>query len=680
MVRKLAIVAVVAWPLVSFAGELADMADRIDHPTVGATVAIEGPLAMGRAAIEPGEGSAVRALLAGDEQCGFAIEGPAAFRLLIDDPFSAPIAIRNLDRASKLDAGKKGNHLELEVPIKSAVVWWWGAPGPPDGKDGVSTHEALPGWATEVLDDPAFAPPSVELITARGLDVGDVVYALIESDKGFFLYATDPIDSRVEELSHIERVKTSESVHRGRHYLEPLVTQPLGRAWWDRAPRPLVATHTEITVVNTAASYVRIDTRLDLVATRAGVTIWRSELSDRVISSTNKVLANTVTAVRVNGKPADFLHRGGRLLVAVDPPPDGGATTNIEVANEGNLALMPDNGNSWSLGTWAWHPDPGWNGGMSTSIITLTVPKDLVPFASGTMVSMTTEGDSTVLKTKLDRPMQFVVVAAGDYHLYSDTRHGLTCNVGSYVFGKEKAAERLIDLFFAAEGFYSDLFAVPYPFREVSIVEVNDWGFGQAPPGIIFITQEAFEPKTDVMNQYFSKGVNERFVHEIAHAWWGHVVKVDSLEEQWLSESFAEYSAALCIQALAGGGKKGQREFNEVLKGWRSRTKEVGRGASVYLANYLAGDDLTDVLDRNYLLYDKGPLVIHGIRMQLERMYGPEEGDKVFVMFLRGIMANFIFKWGGTRHLVGILNQITGEDWQPWFESYVYGCETPDLE
>jgi aminopeptidase N len=275
--------------------------------------------------------------------------------------------------------------------------------------------------------------------------------------------------------------------------------------------------------------------------------------------------------------------------------------------------------------------------------------------------------------------MQFVVAAAGSYQLYSDTRKGLTCTVGSYLFGKEKAADRLIDLFFAAEGFYAQLFASPYPFREVNIIEVNDWGFGQAPPGIIFITQEAFEPKTDVMNQFFSKGVNERFVHEIAHAWWGHHVKMDSLEEQWLSESFAEYSAALCIAALAGGGDKGEREFNEILKGWRSRAKEVGRGASVYLANYLAGDDQTDVLDRHYLLYDKGPLVIHGIRRQLWVMYGVEEGDKVFVAFLQGVQINFSYKWAGTRHLVGILNQLTGEDWQPWFELYVYGCETPDL-
>lgn len=32
------------------------------------------------------------------------------------------------------------------------------------------------------------------------------------------------------------------------------------------------------------------------------------------------------------------------------------------------------------------------------------------------------------------------------------------------------------------------------------------------------------------------------------------------------------------------------------------------------------------------------------------------------------------------RRLVGILNQMTGKDWQPWFERYVYGTEMPKVK
>lgn len=34
---------------------------------------------------------------------------------------------------------------------------------------------------------------------------------------------------------------------------------------------------------------------------------------------------------------------------------------------------------------------------------------------------------------------------------------------------------------------------------------------------------------------------------------------------------------------------------------------------------------------------------------------------------------------GCTLHRVGILDQVTGQSWQPWFERYVYGTEMPPL-
>ena len=40
----------------------------------------------------------------------------------------------------------------------------------------------------------------------------------------------------------------------------------------------------------------------------------------------------------------------------------------------------------------------------------------------------------------------------------------------------------------------------------------------------------------------------------------------------------------------------------------------------------------------------------------------------------------FNFAWAGTQHMVGILDQVTGKPWQPWFERYVYGTEMPPLK
>ncbi|MCJ7752987.1 MAG: hypothetical protein MUP13_00340, partial [Thermoanaerobaculales bacterium] len=181
MLCRLVIAVVVVWPAISFGGGLGDLAARIDQPTLGVQIALEGPLRFGRAVIEPGAGATVRALMAGDEKCGVAVEGPATFWLVIDDPFSAPVAVRNLDRASKLSARKAGDNLRVKLEVNSAIVWWWEAPGSVDGGAGPPESAALRGWAAEVLDDPVFAPPSVELIAARGLAAEGVVYALMDS-------------------------------------------------------------------------------------------------------------------------------------------------------------------------------------------------------------------------------------------------------------------------------------------------------------------------------------------------------------------------------------------------------------------------------------------------------------------------------------------------------------------
>jgi aminopeptidase N len=257
-----------------------------------------------------------------------------------------------------------------------------------------------------------------------------------------------------------------------------------------------------------------------------------------------------------------------------------------------------------------------------------------------------------------------------------------TVRVASYGGGKERASRQLGNNLYAAVDFYQQLFGIDYPFPEVLVLEINAWGFGVAPAGMIFITREAYDPIGHVRNRFFSEGVNERYVHEVAHGFWGHVSRAASAEEAWLNESFAEYSAALCLQGVLGG-KAGEREFNKLLREWVSLSKQIGDGASLYLAQRLSakeGDD-SAARDYAYLVYARGPLVLHALRQELARRQGgPEQGDRYFFALLRAFLQHVESGWGETRHLVGILNQITGSDWQPGFELNYYGTEAPEVK
>ena len=64
---------------------------------------------------------------------------------------------------------------------------------------------------------------------------------------------------------------------------------------------------------------------------------------------------------------------------------------------------------------------------------------------------------------------------------------------------------------------YYEYFLGPFPWSEFNIVQINTYGYGQAPPGTMHITNEAFNPTLTEVDQVFSEGINERFAHEIAH-------------------------------------------------------------------------------------------------------------------------------------------------------------------
>jgi predicted metalloprotease with PDZ domain len=127
-------------------------------------------------------------------------------------------------------------------------------------------------------------------------------------------------------------------------------------------------------------------------------------------------------------------------------------------------------------------------------------------------------------------------------------------------------------------------------------------------------------------------------------------------------------------------GKKGDAQFKKIVRHWRSSANRIGKGGSIYLANYLGFYRDQDSIDRIYLLYNKGPLVLHALRQELGKRLGEAKGDQAFFTLLRSFMTNFAYRWGATAHIIGILNQITRDDWQPWFEKYVFGTETPKVK
>ena len=113
----------------------------------------------------------------------------------------------------------------------------------------------------------------------------------------------------------------------------------------------------------------------------------------------------------------------------------------------------------------------------------------------------------------------------GKYYYEEETQNGVTIRVASYAGKNTRAMKQLTNLAFKIIEYYEP-FLGPFPFKEFNIIEINEFGYGQAPPATMFITKEAFNPVGADDQPVFSQGINHRFAHEIAHQYWGHVVKM----------------------------------------------------------------------------------------------------------------------------------------------------------
>lgn len=170
------------------------------------------------------------------------------------------------------------------------------------------------------------------------------------------------------------------------------------------------------------------------------------------------------------------------------------------------------------------------------------------------------------------------------------------------------------------------------------------------------------------LNQLFSQGINERFAHEIAHQYWGHVVKMPSGEEQWMTESFAEYSAAIFLKKLKKDGT-----YESLIRHWQKNASDASKYASVMTANRIRikGDGYSQLVARTGLMYDKGAYLLAALHKEL--------GDQLFLSFLKSYQTNFRWKYGSSETVGVLLQFVTKKDYSQFLDDYFYGTKMPTV-
>jgi hypothetical protein len=614
----------------------------------------------------------VATVRAGDEVVGLFFSGNGRLEYLSDDAVEHPVVKYAAKKNSGLDATPAGAGLLLTEAFTGALWLASGSPLPalPESADAGSLAEEFAKHRDRFSN--IHERPPAQLFARARRDVPATPYVRVEAGGGKdeLVYVLDSIEAASESLSVASRWPWRVEAGDSRKFLTLLSDQPVGRDRRDLVRPMFLLTEVDLTLTASDGTHAKLSVGETFQPVGGSPGVLLLDLHDTLdrwnrLGQLETKKLNVSEILDEQGNRLEFDHRNTSLAVALRTPMAPGRPAKLRFELEGDLLHRPDGDNYWELGTEPWFPQPGLGSQYYTVHSTVKVKKPFTALVPGKTIRRVEEGEYNLLETRIDKPVQLFVVLAGKYKWEEETKDGLTIRVASYGGNNTRAQRNLLKLSRNMIEYYTG-FLGPFPFEEFNVVEINDYGYGQAPPAFMFITTEAFNPIQGEVNQYFSGGINERFAHEIAHQWWGHVVKTASDEEEWLSESFAEYSAALLIREL-----RGKNDYKKMLLHWRRQAEGSREIAPIPFANRaFARNDMTSAYGhRIALLYSKGPVLLEALHREL--------GDRGFLVFLASVQSNLTWKFGTTRQVTRILDAVGKKDYGPFMEQYYWGLDLP---
>ena len=299
----------------------------------------------------------------------------------------------------------------------------------------------------------------------------------------------------------------------------------------------------------------------------------------------------------------------------------------------------------------------------------ITVPKGLAAPSNGVLTGVDTLADGrTRWNWHAKQPNTYAIALnIGPYKELHGTYHSQYGNdiplYYWYLPGEEEKAKGLFAEFAPTLDFYESVIG-PYP-------------FGDEKMGVVHTPYLGMEHQTiNGYGNHYKKtpsGFDEIFQHEFGHEWFANQLTAANWDDYWLHEGFEEY-----MQPLYGLWLQGQARYDAMMLDQRNRIENkvpMVRGRVITEEQVYEPSEGGPGQD----IYYKGAWMLHTLR----NLIGDHDFYAATRLEVYGRLdpkpGNFSPRFGSTEEFIRNVNQVTGKDYNWFFNVYLKQAALPEL-
>ncbi len=384
-----------------------------------------------------------------------------------------------------------------------------------------------------------------------------------------------------------------------------------------------------------------------------------------------------IDSVKSSAAIEDYQNTDEKLIITFEKPIPAGEESYVEVtySAEPEIGLYfrtPEMGykegeaHIWTQGEMHehrhWFPCYDYPNERFTSEMIAYVPEGMVALSSGRKVSEKKDSKTGLVAWhwKQDQPHvnYLITLCAGNFAKIEDTYRDIPM-----AFWMPPSRMEHAEIYFDGTkkmmAFFEDYIGVEYPWDKYDQVVVEDFNWG----GMENVSQSTMTMRS-IQDEETRKirSAEGLVAHELAHQWFGDLITCKDWSHIWLNEGFATYYDALYQEHAYGR--------DEFL--WKMR----GNASSVLSKK----DDVTPMVWKQYAdpveqfdyrAYPKGSWILHMLRSQL--------GDELYRKCIKEYLDQFSYDVARTEDLMGIIEELSGRDWDQFFDQYVFHAHHPEL-